>query len=613
MGTIYPSIEKINQLKVKPEPSELFLLDYLSNNTSDSVEIYFQPYLNGDNPDIIMLEKDVGVTIIEVKEWNLDSYYLDDKSEWRLSHNDVRIRSPFKQVFQYKDNMFNLHINGLLEKKILDTRFYGRINCFVYFHNINANDLKRFYQPLISDIEEKIREKRDKRKDVSGLANIHSKILKQRDFYSKTIDSIKNIKLPNKVNNLFPESIYKEFKRHLNPPYHTLEQGKEISYTKKQLELSVSVNKHQKIKGVAGCGKTLILAKRAVNAHKRHGDDVLILTFNISLRSYIKDMISNVRENFSWDNFTILHYHLFFSVIANQLNLEIDSLDDYDNEDFFINSKTKKYKTILIDEIQDYKEEWIRLIKKSFLEEDGELVVFGDEKQNLYNRSLGEDKKPNTTIVGGWNILNESFRLDSEIAKLAEKFQSDFFINKYETDNIESNRSTQSTMNFDVNIIEQKLVDLNNIENIVDALMSIIKERNIHPNDICILSYHIRILRDIDFIIRTKYNEKTITTFESLEVFKQLILNQKNKQILESDIKDIRKIKKNSFRLNNGMMKISTIQSFKGWETPTLFLIIDNDFDESIYTAITRSRHNIIVLNIETNKYYQFFEKNKKI
>lgn len=448
---------------------------------------------------------------------------------------------------------------------------------------------------------------------MSGLANIHSKILKQRDFYSKTIDSIKNIKLPNKSNNLFPESIYEEFKRHLQPPYHTLEQGKEISYTKKQLELSVSVNKHQKIKGVAGCGKTLILAKRAVNAHKRHADEVLILTFNISLRSYIKDMISNVRENFSWENFTILHYHLFFSVIANQLNLEIESLDDYDNEDFFINSKTKRYKTVLIDEIQDYKEEWIRLVKKSFLEEDGELVVFGDEKQNLYNRSLGEDKKPNTTIVGGWNILNESFRLDSEIAKLAEKFQSDFFINKYETDNIESNQSTQSTMNFDVNIIEQKLVDLNNIESIVDTLMTIIKQNNIHPNDICILSYHIRILRDIDFLIRTKYNENTITTFESLEVFKQLILKQKNKQILESDIKDIRKVKKNSFRLNNGMMKISTIQSFKGWETPTLFLIIDNDFDESIYTAITRSRHNIIVLNIETNKYYQFFEKNKKI
>ena len=43
MGTIYPSVEKINQLKVKPEPSELFLLDYLSNNTPNSVEIYFQP------------------------------------------------------------------------------------------------------------------------------------------------------------------------------------------------------------------------------------------------------------------------------------------------------------------------------------------------------------------------------------------------------------------------------------------------------------------------------------------------------------------------------------------------------------------------------------------
>lgn len=44
----------------------------------------------------------------------------------------------------------------------------------------------------------------------------------------------------------------------------------------------------EKIKGVAGCGKTTIIANRAVNAFHRHDDIVLILTFNITLKTSLK-------------------------------------------------------------------------------------------------------------------------------------------------------------------------------------------------------------------------------------------------------------------------------------------------------------------------------------
>jgi superfamily I DNA/RNA helicase len=87
----------------------------------------------------------------------------------------------------------------------------------------------------------------------------------------------------------------------------------------------------------------------------------------------------------------------------------------------------QKYKSIFIDEIQDYKVEWIRIIKKYFLEENGEFIVFGDEKQNIYDRTLLNDKTPNTTIIGRWNKLKESFRLDTKIAEIAEKFSRSVF------------------------------------------------------------------------------------------------------------------------------------------------------------------------------------------
>ncbi len=619
MGNLFPSLENVKKLKVQPTDGEWCLLNYFIENLPSEIEIYFQPFLNGDMPDIILMSKNIGVTIIEVKDWNLNSYYLnlekDAFGDWTLNKNNHIIKSPFKQVFRYKDNMFNLHINGLLEKKILNKKFYGRINVFVYFHNATSCTLKLFYSQIINSLELEIQQCPERnQKHKKYLINQHIKFKKQRDYYSITNDNISKIVLPHKIDNLFPEDIYNEFKRYLQPPFHTIEQGIEINYSDRQKELSESKPSHQKIKGVAGSGKTLVLAKRVVNSHKRHQTNILILTFNITLTSYIHDMISNVRENFSWNNFTILHYHVFFSSMANNYGIDIKNSSDYENTLFFekVKNKITKYEAIFIDEIQDYKQEWIEIIKKYFLKENGEFVVFGDEKQNIYDRKL-ENKKPNTSIVGAWNLLKESFRLDSKIASLAERFQNNFFIDKYDIDKIEIKQKKQGSFDFETNIINIKRCD--NLNRLLMEIFNVIKNHNIHSNDICILSYTIDILREMDYQIRHDYNEKTLTTFETKEVLNYLEKEYKDSNILKSEIDNVRRVKKFGFRLNNGMIKLSTIHSFKGWETPTLFLIIDEkklnaDIEEAIYIAITRARHNIIIFDLSGGKYYEFFKNN---
>ena len=136
MAELFPSLEKIKNLKVKPTEGELYLLTYLQNNLSDDIEVYFQPYIQGDRPDIILLQKNVGVTIIEVKDWNLDAYYIDERNEWHLKNHTKKqkIKSPLAQVFTYKKNLFDIHINGLLEERLKNPSFYNRINVYVYFH-----------------------------------------------------------------------------------------------------------------------------------------------------------------------------------------------------------------------------------------------------------------------------------------------------------------------------------------------------------------------------------------------------------------------------------------------------------------------------------------------
>lgn len=79
MAIFTPSIEQIMQFKVKPELGELALLSFLEKNLDDSYEVYFNPYMNGDRPDIIILRRRYGVLIIEVKDWNLENHELDEK------------------------------------------------------------------------------------------------------------------------------------------------------------------------------------------------------------------------------------------------------------------------------------------------------------------------------------------------------------------------------------------------------------------------------------------------------------------------------------------------------------------------------------------------------
>ena len=63
--------------------------------------------------------------------------------------------------------------------------------------------------------------------------------------------------------------------------------------------------------------------------------------------------------------------------------------------------------------------------------------------------------------------------------------------------------------------------------------------------------------------------------------------------------------------MNSGTVKISTVHSFKGWESETLFLILEKKysqmqmtFDEILYTGITRSRANLVIINFGNEEYH---------
>ena len=104
---------------------------------------------------------------------------------------------------------------------------------------------------------------------------------------------------------------------------------------------------------------------------------------------------------------------------------------------------------------------------------------------------------------------------------------------------------------------------------------------------------------------------KVVTMCESQDEYSALIAQKRQGIIsdLDYELDRIRNMRKYRFNMNSGTIKICTIHSFKGWEISTIVLVLGNDSinDELVYTAITRAKQNLIVINLGNEKYHTFF------
>lgn len=607
MAILYPTLETILLANTyQPTDADITFIDFLKDNLSDEYEIFFKPMLNGDTPDIVLVKKTSGVLIFNILSSSINDYEVSGDSWYHTNDDGLRFEllNPIDRAKAYKDNLFNLHIDKLQHLLRQNRNYYTIVNCGTFFSKDNKASIGEDFQ------------KKDKYHIVISKDDLNSTFLNemlQRVYFHRT-------------SQYFSLELYSSFKRHLIPPIHRIEDGKSIVYTEEQERFLPSNQEQKRIHGVAGSGKTLVLARRAVNAHIRTKSRVLILTFNKTLRNYIRDRINDVREEFPWSAFTILHYHEFFKASAINHRLKVRSIDAFDNENYFepVKDSITKYQTIIIDEIQDYKTQWFRILKKYFLIENGEFVVFGDSKQDIYQRKA-MDTVP---IQGRPSSLKKSYRLTTNIAALATKFQEHFFNGSHEIEKIEV-AEPQLELFGKKGVIEYYLVEEpTNHEGIYNVIVDFLEKNEIHQSDAAILSARTEIVAELDYFIRTHKNEQTTRIFEPIELRKKLEKeveehnnnHSDNSKLrnFENEIEKLRDNLKRHFEMNSGLIKLSSIHSFKGWETDTVFVLIEGELpdrvntfttDELIYVGLTRAKRNLIIINLGNDKYGKFFEK----
>lgn len=610
MARLFPCLEEIKNKKIKITEGEKVLLEFLNKELNDSYEVYFKPNINGDKPQVVIVREKYGIVILGIKEWDLQDYYIDESGNFRKKKDFNVFKSPFKQVKEYKNNLYDLHSENLLKKSIDNPNIYNLVQCGVYFHKENVESVKEKLHNKCSEYKEI---------DVLGKDSLNSESFEE--FLVKThMEGKCNFK------KIFNDKIYIGIKELVRPTIHTRSCGKDINYSNKQIKLMKSVGGSKKIKGVAGSGKTLILAQRAVNANIRTKNKVLVLMNNITLKNYIYRKISCIREVFNPADFEINSYHRFIKFQLNNLAIPFNWYDSFSCEELIkyleaAKDRIERYDAIFIDEVQDYKLEWLRVVKKYFLKEKGEYVVFGDEKQNIYMRRIEENKTSQTNIKGAWNVLEQSFRLPMNLAVLAIKFQKRFLSLKYNLDDTNT-FNIQRTMWDESGIIEYFYFDRFDSEKVFRGVYSIISKNIAKSNEICIIGTSVEILKKLDLRIRLEGDFETEIAFESEEEynkvkeglmrnFQNLIEKNKYNRLLKTEIKRIIESRKYNFKVQSSKIKLATIESFKGLEISSLIVIIDNTLDisdELIYTGITRCTNNLFIINIANRKYDEFFK-----
>lgn len=477
----------------------------LENILSVDDIMYIDAVVNEVSVDFIIVRPNKGILLLNVFEEDLNECTLSEDKK-KINVHGKLYQSPIDLIslcqLSIKDG-----IEELLMSTIEDSRNFSLIKKAVVFPENSIDEIKKFfkYQNNVFNFT-----------FIFGREIIDNREISQ-NLYT-TIGFLYN-------NNTFDDVVKRKLARIISPSWHSYQEGRiDMQPIGAQKRLSESSITQQKISGVAGSGKTQVLAFRAVNAMKRTGGDVLVLTYNITLANYLKFRLSEIREDFSWEKIDIYPYHQFFRIRAAECKLHVE-FGSYQDETFFDNFPNhKKYSAIFVDEVQDYTTEWLRIVMRNFLlESNGELVVFGDPKQNVYQRPLDTNGDIRLGIIGGqWNRqLTTSRRFTNpRLANLATAFQTQFMAN-LPTDDMAAENAMLNTFNFQI-LTYIDLRQNNSFESIVTNIINIISNDNNEARDFVVLASSTKLLRNIDILYRQKTNEQTEITFISNEVLERL-------------------------------------------------------------------------------------------
>lgn len=393
------------------------------------------------HPDFIVLHPRRGLLVLEVKDWKLDDIRQAGKLSFEVAPEGVprSVINPLEQARQYAHQMVAaltqdpqlVQEEGKWKGMLTFPWSYGLVLTHITRRQFITAELDCVIDPQRVICSDEMAENVDPQTLKSRLLNMFP-VLMRGMLSIPDIDRVRWI--------LFPE-----VRVDADAGTQTgLEIPGDLPDTMTVLDIQQETltrclgDGHRVIHGVAGSGKTMILARRAVQLAKRvTTKPVLVLCYNEPLAVQLASVIASkglagkvhVRHFHKWCREQLVSYGQALPVSTETEKLSTSKLMEAFVQRL-IRAVDKKqvpsgqYMAVLIDEGHDFKHEWLKLVVRMVDPDTNSLLLLYDDAQGIYERHRTRKfsfKSVGIHAQGRTSVLKVNYRNTKQILDTASR------------------------------------------------------------------------------------------------------------------------------------------------------------------------------------------------
>ncbi len=435
-----PQREDIPKLQTPLNAGEQAVLDCLDKHLPLDWEICIQPHMNGYRPDFVLLHPLHGIAVVEVKDWHdngIRYWSVENTVPWvmgqRQSGPTFPVDNPVEIMASYLEVAANLYCPRLACRLLEMPRSLPAVRGYLVMTGMSDQRAGQLLGTSLAHWSKKT----DFPIEVCGQEALDAGRLAA--MLGEATVCTENTSLGGEL--------LKDLRSWLLEPDFSSTQRAPLDLDENQARLASNRTSsgYRRLRGQAGSGKSVVLAQRAANLVSE-GKSVLVVCYTITLVHYLRDLISRgLRQKLQvrWrrpGSLTVVHFHGWCKQVCEQASPQYQQeyatrMGQYEDRsgtdkklDVDLPALTKRvlddpfsdptlYDAILVDEGQDFNLDWWQMLRK-VREAAGEMVLAADQTQDIYGRSSTwtEEKMIGCGFSGAWSELRTCYRMPQELA-----------------------------------------------------------------------------------------------------------------------------------------------------------------------------------------------------
>lgn len=405
MALFFPDLHSKN---LKLTPGERRFATSLLRNLEDDYHCWVNVPVGVRQlrPDFIVLHPGRGILTLEVKDWKLPTIHQVDPLGWQI-HTDRGLKTEVNPLEQARG--YAIAIKELLERDPLlvrqdEGRYRGHL-LFPWGFGVVLTNITR-KQFNAAGLEAAIAPDRVICQD-EFLESVEVEAFQQRlwGMFQYSFGGVLSLARIDRIRwHLFPEIRIQQgclFEPAAEAPDTQEAIAKVLPDIIKVMDLQqekVARNLgegHRIVHGVAGSGKTLLLAFRCLHLSRMDlAKPILVLCFNKALAARLNSLLA---ERGIGNGVQIRHFHGWCKDMCALYQLDVTVSEEHPRYVAQVEAvidgvergrvPRAQYAAILIDEGHDFEPEWFRLLVQMLDSETNSLLLLYDDTQNIYGKT----------------------------------------------------------------------------------------------------------------------------------------------------------------------------------------------------------------------------------